>query len=284
MGPARWARSIAAAVAVALAALEPSSVASAAFEFEWPDARSASLLVPETARFAFPSGAAEFGNGPRSARSVGPVSWSISLSSGELYGLPEASGWSARALAATREGAVALRVSSFGGDLYREGSFGVSVSRSVGGGLELASSGRLLTLTARGVGPLWSFALDLAARRRFLGRVVVDVSADNVGGARIGGSAVGGGAVAGVALEMTGVRLRYSTSFGQTWTPASTVSCEVGLGGGLRLRVATCTEPARFAFGLGLGTPGRAWPMFDAAWQWHPRLGGSVFATVTFGL
>lgn len=228
------------------------------------------------------------------------------LSAGELYGLSEARGCLVRTTLASRLGSATLSISQLGGELYRERTLGVALARPVGGAVAVELGGRLFSLGAEGVPERRAIALDAGIASRFLGRIVVAARWRNVGDACIGGSPVSGGATVGTSLALERIYLSAALELERGLGPAFALGCEAEVGEWLRVRGGVALEPGVFGVGLGIGREPRSrrlgtgaapradgtrrpgggalltWPVVDLAVTWHPDLGGSSFATVSF--
>jgi hypothetical protein len=324
--PRRQWRSCAKGVLVlGLLALFPPA-ALAAFEFSWPSARSAALagseidlaaatsacILPAAEGVGESSGGTEVGSasgeggGPAFPHTSGALAIErIEFSAGELYGLPEARCFTARATLASRLGSATLSIGQLGGELYRERTLGGALTRPLAETVAVELGGRLLSLTAEGVAERRAIALDAGIASRLLGRIVVGARWRNVGNARVGGSPVSAGATVGTSLALERIRLSASLDLERDLDPAFAFGCEAEVGEWLRVRAGVAVEPGVFGVGVGIGrecrghkgaacaTPGAngvgsvqsgllTWPVIDVAVTWHPELGGSSFATVSF--
>lgn len=298
------------ALAAAALAVTPTD-APGAFEFSWPTARAAGLggagvdlatgppaaVLPEPDGGSEGPGAADATAPPDSAsRAAGPALQRIELSGGELYGLPEARGFLARATVGSGLGSASLTVGQLGGGLYRERAIGVALARPLRRTLVAEVGWRLLSVGARGVPERTAAAVDAALASRVLGRIVIAARWRNVGDARIGESPVSAGASLGASLVLDGVSLAGSLELDPRLGTAVAVGCEATVSEWLRVRAGVALDPGAFGAGIGMGREPRGrggvaakvsadlltWPVVDLAVTWHPDLGGSSFATITF--
>jgi len=272
---ARWTRRSAACLCAVhfLAVLLCAPPASAAFEISWPDARSAGMLVRGADLFP-PLDAGAHPPGPR-----------VTVSAGELYGISEAAGWSARAAARFRGVAIGVELATLGGELYRERSLGLEVGMDPDPDLRLMARARVVGLGARGVDDRWAAAVDASVTRRLIGRVFLGAACDNLTRSRIGDSPVAARARFGAALLLPSVTLQWTLSFEDRFPASAALGFEAALTDWLRMRVGARDAPGKLGFGIGVGRPrARPWPLIDLAWQWHPELGVSSFVSITMQL
>jgi hypothetical protein len=225
------------------------------------------------------------------ARSGGVSLECVELSGGELHGLPEARGFAARATVGSSVGCAAVSVGRLGGDLYRETAAGVAVAWPLGPALVAEVGCRLLSLGAAGVPERAAVAFDAGVASRVLGRIVVAARWRNVGEARIGGSPVAAGSSLAAALALDGITVAGSLDLDPAVGASFAAGSEVCVGEWLRFRGGVSLDPQAFGAGVGIGRErggnGRshgfpALPVVDLAVTWHPELGGSAFATITF--
>jgi hypothetical protein len=274
-------RSVAAAL-IALPLL-PLAPAHAAFEVRWPDARSAAMLtggLDLTGRSLLSRSTAD-GTRPVPARRA-------VLSAGELFGLSEARGWCARASTPVRDAAVALEISSLGGELYHERQAGIFVRWLAAPDTEVGVGGRCLGIGARGEPGLWAAALDAAATRRVLGRVLLGARCANLTGSEIGDSPVASTSAFGLAIALPEIVLQVGALMQDGLEAATSLGFEAALSEWLRIRAGASSSPGMLGAGLGVGriesrdgqTRPLVRPTLDLAWQWHPKLGGSSFVSV----
>jgi hypothetical protein len=258
-----------------LSVLWPALPAWAAFEFTWPDARSAAMLSPPHGPpVAFPRSSADTTPGA-------PSSWRFTASGGELYGLREAAGWGARATWGTGEIRVRGLVSSLGATLYQERTLSLGVDLATTGGITVSVGVRGLGLAASGLDDMWTAAVDAGVSRRFSGRVVVGASCSNLTNSRIGDSPAAARSTLAAALELPSVTLGGAVTLEDTFRPAPVFTFEADMTTWLRVRGGAGVDPGRLGVGIGLGDSRASWPLADIAFQWHPRLGVSSFASLT---
>jgi hypothetical protein len=273
---ARLAAAALAGVLIALVAC--GTPARAAFELEWPDAREAVMVGGVTDAAAWLLDA-------RAGPAPGPR-WTVALSGGELFGLPDARGAAVDVRLALDRTRVALSTGLLGSRLYQERTVGLDVERRLSGDLACGLRVRLLGIAADGCESLWSGAVDARVARRMAGRLVLAARFENAGAAEIGGSPVSTSArlAAGLLLDDATIEASVRTEAGLDASPA--LALEAAAGEWLRVRVSAGTAPGTFAFGLGLGREGAAAasrrPIVDVAWTWHPELGVSSFVSVRF--
>jgi hypothetical protein len=275
----REARSCAVCAGLVLLLALAARPAAAAFELEWPDARSAGMLARGTlfaGAHAEPQGAAADSSAPR----LGHRRLRVTVSAGELYGVPEASGWAARALVGAGTTTLAASFSRLGGEPYEERSVSLGATRRT---RDLVVTARLrgLGIAARGLEDLWTGALDAAVTRRLVGRVLVGAAGENITRSRIGDSPVAARTAFGAALALPSALLRWSLALEETLAPSTALGVEVVLTDRVRVRAGATDVPRRLGFGIGLGREGGAWPAVDIAAQWHPELGVSTFVSIT---
>lgn len=262
------------AVAAVLAAALP---AGGAFEFSWPDARTASLAGCECASVDF---VAYRG---RDAEREAPQ-WAFELSAGELFGLRDARGWRMRVSRADAL-RLALQATRFGSPLYEERTIGLVIGRSVDDALSLDVGARALGLSADGMADTWTGSLDAGLNVVLLGRIDVAARWENVARATMGGSPVPSTMRLSGALTLDGLLLASSVLIESGFDPSPSLAVEFAPAPGFRVRAGSGTRPGRFAAGVGVSVPRgsqRAGGLsFDAAWEWHPELGVSSFATIS---
>ncbi len=276
----RASRPTALIVLASVALLLAPSRAVAAFEVTWPDARSAamsgcSLDAAEDLVDLRADG--RTGEGSR-------AQWSARLSGGELFGLPEAAGGAARIEVAFGKTAVALEMDGVGGALYRERSLGLRVGRRTSEDLMAWVALRGLGVGARGVPDAWTVGLDTGIARRLLGRIVIAVRFDRLNAPSVGDSPVARTARLTSSLHLDRITLAAGTVWIEDLEPSLALAAEVELADAFRFRAGVGTEPATFSCGLGIGVRRRSTlrPVVDLAWRWHPELGVSSFASISF--
>ena len=262
---------------VALTLLAPSGAA-AAFEFAWPDARTAGLGVVQPDPLAAPLLKTDQSHAAAdSSRAL------VRVSGGELFGLSEARGFRTEAVVATGIGSVGVIAAQTGGSLYRERTLGASLRGRLRSGSQVELGLRGLAVGADGASERWTVALDIRALHVAFGRLVLGAAAENVGGSRVGGSPVASRVAGGCSLMLDGLTLRLSTMLEPGFDASMSLGCEFSVSRWLKARIGTSLEPERLAAGLGFEIPqGARRYELDVAWQWHPRLGGSSFASVGF--
>jgi hypothetical protein len=292
--------------------------AAAAFEFAWPTARAAALAGAEVALASgrpatlvsgqgeAPCSAHGGGSpGPREAdggaspdsASGGPALTieRVELSGGELYGVPEARGFLVSASIGSRLGSAALTVGRLGGDLYQERTVGVAFARPLREALVVEVGCRVLAMGASGVSERAAVAVDASVASRILGRVVLAAAWRNLGDARLGESPVAAGASVGATFVLDGISLTGSIELDSGAGATVAFGSEAAVSDWLRFRAGVSLDPGTFAAGIGIGNEARtragpapsgggllARPVVDLAVTWHPDLGGSSFATITF--
>jgi hypothetical protein len=267
-------------VALAMSALLfACPTAHAAFELRWPAARTAAMFTDD---FDLIGCSLLAGGAARPAeRHAGRCA---SLSTGELFGVAELRGWSARVSAPVHNAAISLGISSLGGSVYRERDLNVRVMWLAEPDTELAAGVSGLGVSGGNEQEQWTTAFDVAATRRVLGRILLGVRCCNVTGSEIGGSSVSSGSTFAVALELPGIALQAGTLMEDGVESTTSLGFEADLSRWLRMRAGATSSPGMFGLGLGLGDPaasgGPRWPVIDLAWRWHPMLGGSSFVSL----
>lgn len=265
------------AALVLCAFLVPPVSALAAFELGRMDARAAGMAATfvDPFQLTVPSVSAH-GDSSSATRSA-------MASSGEVFGLRETRWGSVGCAAPIGNAVFAFGATALGGDLYRERTLRVSVAGSCSEDTAIAVGVRGLSIGSNGIDDIWSLAVDAGACRTVLGRILFAARCENLTGSDIGGSPLGSRCGLGVAIELPDVELRLTLSNAGSGETAVTIGCETALTEWLRVRAGACEDPGKFAAGLGLGrVSSRPWPAVDVAWQWHPELGGSSFASITF--
>lgn len=260
-----------------LGACAPATPASAAFEFTWPDARTAALAgcICDPVEGLVAS---------RSAVAGGAGRWSLELSGGELYGLPEARGWSVEA---SRRGPlrIAVEASGFGGDLYEERTAALVMGGAPDDGPRLDVGLRALGLSAAGTDDAWAASVDVRLAASVLGRVGIAAEWRNVGGVSIGDSPVPSPTRLGVALALEDVLLAASILVERGFDPSPSLGVEFAPVPWLGVRAGAGTRPGRFTAGTGVVLNERPRQSsvlaLDVAWEWHPELGASSFVSVS---
>jgi hypothetical protein len=176
-------------------------------------------------------------------------------------------------------------VSSLGGDLYHERDLELSLKWLASADTQLALGLRGLGLGATGVRERWVCVLDAGLLRRVLGRVIAGVRCENLTRSGIGDSPVAAASRFGVAMVLEGIVLEARAVVESGFETSVSLGLEAELTAWSRLRAGAGSAPGRLAFGLGLGRVredgGSTWPELDVAWQWHPRLGGSSFVSIS---
>ncbi|MFH1689700.1 MAG: hypothetical protein ABIE42_05615 [Candidatus Eisenbacteria bacterium] len=278
-GAARLAGHLCAAVLLAL--LLPACFARAAFEFSWPDARSAGLLTPGLLLVTSP-GLEPTQASPDSATSRALPGLRVTVSAGEFYGVREAAGWGARGSTGFGAVSVGIELSRLGGELYEERSLSVRVGLDADPDLGLSVRVRGLGIAARGIDDRWTAAVDASVTRRLIGRVLLGAACENLTRSWIGDSPVAARAGFGAALVLPSVSIRWTLLFEETFAPSTVLAFEAALTDWLRVRAGARDAPGRLGFGFGVGRGrGGPWPIVDIAVQWHPELGVSSFVSVT---
>jgi hypothetical protein len=267
-----------------LAVLLSASPAPAAFEVSWPDARSAAMLAPG-ADFLPPLNAGSLrsstGSATESGARRGPC---VTVSAGELYGVREAAGWGAHAAARFHGASVGIELSTLGSELYQERSLGLRLGVDPDSDLHLATTARVLGLSARGVDDRWAVAVDASVTKRLIGRVLLGAACENLTRSRIGDSPVATRTRFGGALVLPSVVFGWSLLLEEAFAPSTVLSFETALTDWLCLRAGAKDVPGKLGFGIGVGRrSGGPWPVVDLAWQWHPELGVSSFVSITIG-
>ncbi len=211
--------------------------------------------------------------------------WLVELSAGELYGLREARGWRVRA---SRSDALCLafEAAQFGGELYEERTVGFAVGRTIDDGLSLDVGVRALGLSAAGVDDVWTGSAYAGLRAAFLGRIGAAAHWENIGRAAIRGSPVPSTMRVSGALFLDGLLLAASVLIEGGFDPSPSLAVEFAPAPGLRVRAGSGTRPGRFTAGGGVfvprGSRGTGGLALDVAWEWHPELGVSSFASISF--
>lgn len=219
----------------------------------------------------------------------------IELSGGELYGVREARGFLSRGCFDSRVGSATLALGALGGDLYREATVGLAIARPVESAGVVEIGCRLLSIHADGLPEHAAVAVDASVASRVLGRVVLAAAWRNLGNARVGGSPVAAGASLGAELVLDGLTLAGGIDLERGLGATVAFGSEAAVCDWLRLRAGVSVDPDTFGAGIGIGREDRARPaapargpgfltrpVIDLAVAWHPDLGGSSFATITF--
>jgi len=219
----------------------------------------------------------------------------IELSGGELYGVREARGFLARSRFGSRIGSATLTVGALGGGLYREGTVGLFLAKPLRGQAVVEIGCRVLSIHAAGLPERAGVAIDASVASRILGRVVLAAAWRNLGNARVGGSPVAAGASLGAELVLDGISLAGAIDLDRGLGVTVAFGSEAAVCDWLRLRAGVSVDPDTFGAGIGIGREARTRPagakrraglltrpVVDLAVTWHPDLGGSSFATITF--
>lgn len=290
------------AIFVAAALFLSPRPAAGAFEVVWPDAASAGrgritcatptlLLVSERSAFdVAPIRGEGVGSGDRQAPPDGrstraglreAAEWSVGLSFGELYGAPECRGARVALRRTSRARALRVCLATFGTDIYTESVFSCAGSFALGTCTAAGIEARVLSVSsAAGAGP-WCVAVDAGLERRVAGRVALAASCRNMLDAELGASPVGSSTRLSALLDLDGIDLDVTVEAEPPFEPCYTFGVECELTPWLTARAGAVSNTEVLAAGIGL------WPahstgvsLIDIAWQWHPRLGGSAFATI----
>jgi hypothetical protein len=207
---------------------------------------------------------------------------SVIVSGGRLYGIPEATGWSARTGVCAGPGRLGLELSRLGGELYEERTLGVLIAVEPSADLHVGAAVRGLGIAARGTDDLWSAAMDVAVARLFIGRLIVGAQGTNITRSRIGESPIAARTTFAAALVAPSASVQWSFRLENSFDLSTVLSVEAPLGDWLRVRLGASGEPPRIGCGVGVGREGTPWPVVDMALQWHPELGVSTFVSATF--
>ena len=211
--------------------------------------------------------------------------WSFELAAGELYGLREARGW--RVTASRSEAlSLALEAARFGTELYEERAVGFVVGRAIDDGLSVSVGVRALGLSAAGTDDAWAGSVNAGLCAALLGRLGATARWENIGGAVIGGSPVASTMRLSGALFLEGLLLTTSVLIEGGFDPSPSLAVEFVPASGLSIRAGSGARPGRFTAGCGVfvrrGSSGGRGTSVDVAWEWHPELGVSSHASVSF--
>ncbi len=244
----------------------------ASFELDAPSAASAGALdvLPDMGLVSL---AMRVGSGGR-----------IVLSAAEHYGLPEARSFAVGTKLSLGEGELVLDGSSMGSSLYREQSLRIGWRSTIGEGGTVHLGAHVLGISADGLESRWAVALDPAVLWLLRGRVAVELSLTNATDVSIGDSPVSSRAHGRLALVLDDAVLGLAMESEPGFPPSFSMGLELGATEWFRLRAGGGVEPGRLAVGFGIGARRLRRPVVDLAWQWHPRLGGSTFVSISFGL
>jgi hypothetical protein len=209
---------------------------------------------------------------------------SIVLSAAEHYGLEEIRSFHVGTRLCFGPGELLLGGSSLGSSLYREQSLNVGWSSPVGEGGAVRVRAHVMGIVADGIESRWAVALDPAVLWLLRGRVAVGLSLSNATGVSIEASPVSSRACGRLALILDDATLGIAMESEPGFPSSFNMGIELAATDWFRLRAAGGTQPGRFAFGLGIGARRVRRPVVDLAWQWHPRLGGSTFVSISFAL
>ena len=208
----------------------------------------------------------------------------IALSAAEHYGLHEVRSFAVGTRIGLGEGELVVDGSSMGSSLYREQSLKVGWGAPVGEGGAIRLSARVMEIAAAGLESKWAVALDPAVLWLLRGRVAAELSLANATGVSIGDSPVSSSAHGRLALVLDDAVLGLAMESEPGFPYSFSMGVELRATDRFRLRAGGGTEPGRVAVGFGIGARQARRPVVDLAWQWHPRLGGSTFVSISFGL
>jgi hypothetical protein len=154
---------------------------------------------------------------------------------------------------------------------------------------------RLLSIHAADLAERAAMAVDASVASCVLGRVVLAAAWRNLGNARVGGSPVAAGASLGAEFVLDGVVLSGTIDLDRGLGATVAFGSEAAVCDWLRLRAGASVDPGTFGAGISVGRGAGtrlsgaergagllARPIVDLAVTWHPDLGGSSFATITF--
>lgn len=178
-----------------------------------------------------------------------------------------------------------MEASGFGTELYEERTAALLVGGAPRRGPRFDVGFRVLGLSAAGTEDTWSTSFDARLSAVVLGRLGVGGEWWNIGGSSIGGSRVSSSTRLGVALALERALLTASVLVESGFDPSPSLGLEFSPAPWLALRAGSGTRPGRFTTGAGLrmdrhggSSPALA---LDLAWEWHPQLGVSSFASVS---
>ena len=181
---------------------------------------------------------------------------------------------------------LAFEAAQFGAELYEERTVGFAVGRTIDDGLSLDVGVRALGLSAAGTDDVWTGSVYAGVRAAFLGRIGAAAHWENIGRAEIGGSPVPSTMRVSGGLFLDGLTLAASVLVEGGFDPSPSLAVEFAPASGARVRAGSGTRPGRFTAGGGVlvlrgprDTDGLA---LDVAWEWHPELGVSSFASISF--
>ncbi len=208
----------------------------------------------------------------------------IVLSAAEHYGLEEVRSFAAWTKLRLGRGGLVLSCSSLGSSLYREQSLNVGWSSPVGEGGAVRLRAHVMGIAADGIESRWAIAFDPAVLWLLRGRVAVEMLLSNATGVSIGASPVSTRARGRLSLVLDDATLGMTVENEPGFPSSFSMGIELAATSWFRLRAGGGIQPDRFAFGLGIGARRQRRPVVDLAWQWHPRLGGSTFVSISFAL
>jgi hypothetical protein len=212
--------------------------------------------------------------------------WTFVFSTGELYGLSDIGGGRSEATLELESTAVGLDAGALGSNLYRERHVALSLERrltpDMAGVVRVAAMG----ISGAGHGSLWTGVLDVLVYRTLLGRILLAAQYDNVAQSAVGGSRVPSRASHSVSLTLDGVIISALVESEPGFDMSTAIGFEASISEWLRVRAGATADPGTFSAGIGVGRTitgrGPHFPVTDIAWRWHPVLGTSYFASISF--
>ncbi len=259
-------------VLVCISSLASAFPAPASFELDRPSAARAGALdvLPDMGLVSLATRSGSRGH--------------IVLSAAEHYGLQEVRSFAVGTRLSLGDGELVLDGSVMGSSLYREQSLNVGWGTPVGEGGAIRLSAHVMEITAAGLESRWAVALDPAVLWLLRGRVAAELALANATGVSMGDSPVSSSAHGRLALVLDDAVLGLAMESEPGFPYSFSMGLELRASDQFRLRAGGGTEPGRVAVGFGIGAKRPRRPVVDLAWQWHPRLGGSTFVSISFGL
>jgi len=248
------------------------AVGHSAFERAWPNAASAGLSIdrPWTS----------VGAGAGRADTSG---WRIECSGGELFGLRALRGASIRVERLGRRAGLCLSASRLGDDGLSERTLALDAGFRSSDGTGLRLRAALCQLAAAGYAPSTALGVDIEAECRITGLLHGRARATNLLGGRTAGAPLPQVLELEVALRTRKTLVVAGARVEEGFEASCHVGAEMTVTSYLVFRAGSRTgREETLSVGLGLGRPRGVVPVVDLAWQWHPALGGSSFASFSW--
>ena len=178
-----------------------------------------------------------------------------------------------------------MEAARLGSRIYEERTLGLILGRRIDERLSVGLSLRALGVAFAGAEGSWTGSADAEVRLSIRGRFSAWARWENVGRAAIEGSPVASSMRLSGALVLDSMLIASSVLLESGLDPAPSLAIEFTAARVLRLRAGATTSPGTFAAGCGVVLH-RESPRFDCvavdvAWEWHPQLGVSSFASVS---